>query len=132
MDARLGGGRPMVALRQQTGVPVRSLSRRCSAEKSAEKKSRSRGGRGGVSMQRRSLPVVDLSRSGRRGRRRAGQGLARGPGMTWGALVTVESGKPRAERRRETAIERSNQRPWMAFTYATAHNSLSAFADVAI
>ena len=87
MDARLGGGRPMVALRQQTGVPVRSLSRRCSAEKSAEKKSRSRGGRGGVSMQRRSLPVVDLSRSGRRGRRRAGQGLAHGPGKTllWSA-----------------------------------------------
>ena len=128
MDARLGGGRPMVALRQQTGVPVRSLSRRCSAEKSAEKKSRSRGGRGGVSMQRRSLPVVDLSRSGRRGRRRAGQGLARGPGMTWGALVTVESGKPRA-RRRENA---KNQMPWKAFTFATAHNSLTAFADFAI
>ena len=36
VDARLGGGRPMVALRQKTGVPVRSLSRRCSAEKSAE------------------------------------------------------------------------------------------------
>ena len=79
-------------------------------------------------MQRRSLPVVDLSRSGRRGRRRAGQGLARGPGMTWGALVTVESGKPRA-RRRENA---KNQMPWKAFTFATAHNSLTAFADFAI